>query len=181
MEIKTNEEENENNAEITDKIIDDIVSNNKKEIFASICGGLAYVKCEIADNKKCDVYLGEGLFVRTSFKRAKEIAGRKREANIKTKLTKLDDKTFEKVEHTNKTNKDKQKEESEKNKNKKEFDELYIKNKLRANELLNYKEDGKDVDKKGVELKVKSGKEILKEMLEKQKKLNNKDKNKNIK
>ena len=56
MEIKTNEEENENNAEITDKIIDDIVSNNKKEIFAPICGGLAYVKCEIANNKKCDVY-----------------------------------------------------------------------------------------------------------------------------
>ena len=71
--------------------------------------------------------------------------------------------------------------ESEKNENKKEFDELYIKNKLRANELLNYKEDSKDVDKKGVELKVKSGREILKEMLEKQKRLNNKDKNKNIK
>lgn len=181
MEIKTNEEESENNAEITDKIIDDIVSNNKKEIFAPICGGLAYVKCEIADNKKCDVYLGEGLFVRTSFKRAKEIAGRKREANIKTKLTKLDDNTFEIVEHTNITSKDSQKKESEKNENKKEFDELYIKNKLRANELLNYKEDSKDVDKKGVELKVKSGREILKEMLEKQKRLNNKDKNKNIK
>lgn len=176
MEIKTNEEENENNAEITDKIIDDIVSNNKKEIFAPICGGLAYVKCEIADNKKCDVYLGEGVFVRTSFKRAKEIAGRKRENNIKTILTKLDDNTFEIVEHTNNINKDNQKKESEKNKNKKEFDELYIKNKLRANELLNYKEENKNIDKKEVELKPKSGREILKEMLEKQKKIKNKTK-----
>lgn len=162
MEIISNDEPNTQN-EITDKIIDDIINNKSKTIYAPICGGLAYLPVEVTNKEKCDVYIGENLFIRTTFKRAKEIAKRRNEAIQRNKLNKLSDNTYEIVEQLNNDTKEKKEDRS---KPKEKFDEIYIRNKLKVDELLKQNKP-KEEEKK--ELKVKNGREILRQILINQK------------
>ena len=162
MEIIQNDDGNSNNSEVTEKLIDDIINNKSKIIYTPICGELAYLPVEVTDKEKCDVYIGENLFIRTTFKRAKEIVKRRKEALSRHKVNKLSDDTYEIVEQLNDTKEKKE----DNNKAKGKFDEVYIKNKLKVAELLKVskpKEEAKS------EVKVKSGREILRQILINQK------------
>ena len=103
MEIIQNDDGNSNNSEVTEKLIDDIINNKSKIIYTPICGELAYLPVEVTDKEKCDVYIGENLFIRTTFKRAKEIVKRRKEALSRHKVNKLSDDTYEIVEQLNDT------------------------------------------------------------------------------
>ena len=166
MEIISNDDGNSNNNEATEKLIDDIINNKSKIIYTPICGGLAYLPVEVTDREKCDVYIGENLFIRTTFKRAKEIVKRRKQALNQNNMNKLSDDTYEIVEQLTDT---KDKKEST-NKANGKFNEIYIRNKLKVDELL---KESKPKEEAKKELKVKSGREILRQILINQKKIIN--------
>ena len=101
----------------TIKLIEKI-KNGEKKILVPICDGLAYIDCEILNNEKCKVHLGEEFYVETSFNKAQEILKRKIKEEMKnsSKVNKLDDKTFEIFEHY-----DDEEEKKKKNKKKKKI------------------------------------------------------------
>ena len=59
-----------------DTSLDNIKKGDKK-IFAPICGGLAYVECEVTNKENLYVHIGEDLFVKTKIDRVYDIIKRK--------------------------------------------------------------------------------------------------------
>ena len=150
----------------TIKLIEKI-KNGEKKILVPICDGLAYIDCEILNNEKCKVHLGEEFYVETSFNKAQEILKRKIKEEMKnsSKVNKLDDKTFEIFEHYDDEEEKKKEEQKEKENNKKEKEDLNEKNKKILEELTNYNPKSEIEIYK--EIKLLPGKEIIRKIYNK--------------
>ena len=148
----------------TIKLIEKI-KNGEKKILVPICDGLAYIDCEILNNEKCKVHLGEEFYVETNFSKAIEIVKRKVKEEMKNsfKVNKLDDKTFEIFEHYD--DEEEKKKEEEKENNKKEKESLNEKNKRILEELTNYNPKSEIEIYK--EIKLLPGKEIIRKIYNK--------------
>ena len=143
------------------------IKNGEKKILVPICDELAYIDCEILNNEKCKVHLGEEFYVETSFNKAQEILKRKIKEEMKnsSKVNKLDDKTFEIFEHYDDEEEKKKEEQKEKENNKKEKEDLNEKNKKILEELTNY--NPKSDIKIYKEIKLLPGKEIIRKIYNK--------------
>ena len=145
------------------------IKNGEKKILVPICDQLAYIDCEILNNEKCKVHLGEEFYVETNFSKAIEIVKRKVKEEMKnsSKVNKLDDKTFEILEHYDDEEEKKKEEQKEKDNenNKKEKEDLNEKNKKILEELTNY--NPKSDIKIYKEIKLLPGKEIIRKIYNK--------------
>ena len=145
------------------------IKNGEKKILVPICDELAYIDCEILNNEKCKVHLGEEFYVETSFNKAQEILKRKIKEEMKnsSKVNKLDDKTFEILEHYDDEEEKKKEEQKEKENenNKKEKETLIEKNKRILEELTNYNPKGEIKIYK--EIKLLPGKDIIRKIYNK--------------
>ena len=152
----------------TIKLIEKI-KNGEKKILVPICDELAYIDCEILNNEKCKVHLGEEFYVETNFSKAIEIVKRKVKEEMKnnSKVNKLDDKTFEILEHYDDEEEKKKEEQKEKDNenNKKEKETLIEKNKRILEELTNYNPKGEIKIYK--EIKLLPGKDIIRKIYNK--------------
>ena len=145
----------------TADLIDKINSGNNK-ILIPICDDLAFIDCEVIDNKRCKVHLGGDFYVETSFKKAKEILKRKIKEEIKnnSKINDLDGKTFEILEQYDEEEEKKKKKENEKKK--KEKKEIEERSRKMLEKLTNYEPPNENIIYK--ELKLLPGKEIIKKL-----------------
>ena len=145
------------------------IKNGEKKILVTICDELAYIDCEILNNEKCKVHLGEEFYVETNFSKAIEIVKRKVKEEMKnsSKVNKLDDKTFEILEHYDDEEEKKKEEQKEKDNenNKKEKETLIEKNKRILEELTNYNPKGEIKIYK--EIKLLPGKDIIRKIYNK--------------
>jgi prefoldin subunit 5 len=145
------------------------IKNGEKKILVPICDELAYIDCEILNNEKCKVHLGEEFYVETNFSKAIEIVKRKVKEEMKnsSKVNKLDDKTFEILEHYDDEEEKKKEEQKEKENenNKKEKETLIEKNKRILEELTNYNPKGEIKIYK--EIKLLPGKDIIRKIYNK--------------
>ena len=145
------------------------IKNGEKKILVPICDQLAYIDCEILNNEKCKVHLGEEFYVETNFSKAIEIVKRKVKEEMKnsSKVNKLDDKTFEILEHYDDEEEKKKEEQKEKDNenNKKEKETLIEKNKRILEELTNYNPKGEIKIYK--EIKLLPGKDIIRKIYNK--------------
>ena len=145
------------------------IKNGEKKILVPICDELAYIDCEILNNEKCKVHLGEEFYVETNFSKAIEIIKRKVKEEMKnsSKVNKLDDKTFEILEHYDDEEEKKKEEQKEKDNenNKKEKETLIEKNKRILEELTNYNPKGEIKIYK--EIKLLPGKDIIRKIYNK--------------
>jgi prefoldin subunit 5 len=145
------------------------IKNGEKKILVPICDELAYIDCEILNNEKCKVHLGEEFYVETNFSKAIEIVKRKVKEEMKnsSKVNKLDDKTFEILEHYDDEEEKKKEEQKEKDNenNKKEKETLIEKNKRILEELTNYNPKGEIKIYK--EIKLLPGKDIIRKIYNK--------------
>ena len=145
------------------------IKNGEKKILVPICDELAYIDCEILNNEKCKVHLGEEFYVETNFSKAIEIVKRKVKEEMKnsSKVNKLDDKTFEILEHYDDEDEKKKEEQKEKDNenNKKEKETLIEKNKRILEELTNYNPKGEIKIYK--EIKLLPGKDIIRKIYNK--------------
>ncbi len=145
------------------------IKNGEKKILVPICDQLAYIDCEILNNEKCKVHLGEEFYVETNFSKAIEIVKRKvkEEKKNSSKVNKLDDKTFEILEHYDDEEEKKKEEQKEKDNenNKKEKETLIEKNKRILEELTNYNPKGEIKIYK--EIKHLPGKDIIRKIYNK--------------
>ncbi len=152
----------------TIKLIEKI-KNGEKKILVPICDELAYIDCEILNHEKCKVHLGEEFYVETNFSKAIEIVKRKVKEEMKnsSKVNKLDDKTFEILEHYDDEEEKKKEEQKEKDNenNKKEKETLIEKNKRILEELTNYNPKSEIEIYK--EIKLLPGKEIIRKIYNK--------------
>ena len=155
----------------TADLIDKINSGNNK-ILIPICDDLAFIDCEVIDNKRCKVHLGGDFYVETSFKKAKEILKRKIKEEIKnnSKINDLDGKTFEILEQYDEEEEKKKKKENEKKKKEKEKEintsdkekEIEERSRKMLEKLTNYEPPNENIIYK--ELKLLPGKEIIKKL-----------------
>ena len=145
------------------------IKNGEKKILVPICDQLAYIDCEILNNEKCKVHLGEEFYVETNFSKAIELVKRKVKEEMKnsSKVNKLDDKTFEILEHYDDEEEKKKEEQKEKDNenNKKEKETLIEKNKRILEELTNYNPKGEIKIYK--EIKLLPGKDIIRKIYNK--------------
>lgn len=155
----------------TEKIIRNIIEGNSK-IYVPICNHLAYIEGDVINNTQCYVHIGDDFFIKTNFLKAKNIVSAKKHDLIKGNLTKLIDNTFEIVEqHVEES------ETKKKNMTERENNEMLneLKTKKITKEIINYQSLEKKANiinkcKNHSNLQVKSGKEILRDMIQQYKK-----------
>ena len=152
-----------------DDLINKINYRNNK-ILIPICDDLAFIDCDVIDNKRCKVHLGGDFYVETSFKKAKEILKRKIKEEIKnnSKINDLDGKTFEILEQYDEEEEKKKKKENEKKEKEKEINksdkkkEIEERSRKMLEKLTNYEPPNENIIYK--ELKLLPGKEIIKKL-----------------
>ena len=153
----------------TETIIHNIIEGNSK-IYVPICNNLAYIEGEVINKNECYVYIGDDYFIKTNFLKANKIVNEKKPDLIKGNLTKLIDNTFEIIEQHVEESKTKIKDKSERKTN-----ENILENKNITKEIINYKSLAKkeNITNKSLDnsnLKVKSGREILRNLIQQYKK-----------
>lgn len=147
----------------TEEIVSNITKGND-HLLVPFCGELAYLDCKVVNKEKCDINIGAEYYIRTNIQRVKEILQRKNDkenqkAPINNRnLTKLDEDTFEIIEN-----------EEEALSNESKPQQMSISINEEKQKPINVIQEIKEIQTELTELKSKTAKQFLLDLIEKNK------------